>query len=403
MQALAMSGYDLSAPEVRANPWSLYATLRENSGIHRVGPADHYLVARYADVVAALERTDDFSSLEMANQLGPIDALTSLAGGEVQDLPPTIISSDNPIHNRLRLIMQRRFSPRAVGRIEGPIRSLTDSLIASIVERGEFDLVRDFTIPLPVIVIAQLLGIEQERFEDFKRWSDSLIALPGARDEERSRHLGEVVQLAQYFLVIADKRRTEPADDLISVLVEAEREGDRISTREVLAFAILLMVAGNETTTNLIGGMVEAFLDNPDQLAKLEADPSLIHNTVEEGLRYCSPVQGLFRNATRDVELSGTRIPEGASLMVCYASANRDSEVFQDPDRFDISRDARRHVAFGRGLHFCLGANLARREARIAIEKLLPLLPRFRRMREERDWVDSWFLRGPKTLPLALD
>ncbi len=398
-----MNGYDLSTPDVRANPWSLYAELRTDSGIHQVGPADHYLVARYADVVAALERTDDFSSLEMANQLGPIDALASLAGGESRDLPPTIISSDNPIHNRLRLIMQRRFSPRAVGKIEGPIRSLTDSLIASIVERGECDLVRDFTIPLPVIVIAQLLGIEEDRFEDFKRWSDSLIALPTARDEERQRHLGEIIQLAQYFLAMADKRRTEPADDLISVLVEAEREADRISTREVLAFAILLMVAGNETTTNLIGGMVEAFMDNPDQLAKLQADPSLVRNAVEEGLRYCSPVQGLFRNATRDVELAGTLIPEGAPLMVCYASANRDPEIFSDPDRFDVTRDARRHVAFGRGLHFCLGANLARREARIAIEKLLPILPRFRRVREERDWVDSLFLRGPKTLPLALD
>jgi len=398
-----MNSYDLSKPDVRANPWSLYAALREDPGVHRVDPSDQYLVARYEDVVAALQRTDDFSSLEMATQLGPIDALVSLTGGDSRDLPPTIISSDNPVHNRLRMIMMRRFSPRAVSQIEGPIRTLTDSLIASIVERGECDLVRDFTIPLPVIVIAQLLGIEEERFEDFKLWSDALVALPSARDEERAEHLGGIMQLSQYFLEVADRRRVEPKDDLISVLVEAEREGDRISTPEVLAFAILLMVAGNETTTNLIGGMVEAFLDNPDQLAMIEADPTLIRNAVEEGLRFCSPVQGLFRNATRDVELGGTMIPEGASLMVCYASANRDPAIFSDPDRFDITRDASRHVAFGRGLHFCLGANLARREARIAIEKLLPILPRFRRVGEERDWVDSLFLRGPKTLRLAVD
>lgn len=395
--------YDLSAPEVRADPWSLYAALRDEPGVHRVGPLDHYLVARYADVVEALERVDDFSSLEMANQLGPIDALGSLTGAEPRDLPATIISSDNPVHNRLRLVMQGRFSPRAVAKIEGPVRELTDALIASIVEKGECDLVRDFTIPLPVIVIAQLLGIEEERFEDFKRWSDALIAIANARGAERQTHLAEITQLVQYFLAMAERRRAEPGDDLISVLVDAEREDDRISRAEVLAFAVLLMVAGNETTTNLIGGMVEVFMEFPEQLGKLVADPSLTRRAVEEGLRYCSPVQGLFRNATRDVDLAGTMIPEGAPLMVCYASANRDPAVFEEPDRFDIERDARRHVAFGRGLHFCLGANLARREARIAIEKLLPLLPRFRRTRDESDWVDSWFLRGPKTLPLALE
>lgn len=395
--------YDLSASEVRADPWRLYAELREEPGVHRVGPLDHFLVARHSDVVAALERVDDFSSLEMARQLGPIDALGSMMGGEARDLPPTIISSDNPVHNRLRLIMQGRFSPRAVATIEGPIRALTDSLIADIVEKGECDLVRDFTIPLPVIVIAQLLGIDQERFEDFKRWSDALVAIASARGEERQRQVSEITQLAQYFLEMSERRRCEPGDDLLSVLVGAEQEGDRISRGEVLAFAVLLMVAGNETTTNLIGGMVETLIEFPEQLEKLVADPRLTRNAVEEGLRYCSPVQGLFRNATRDVDLAGTRIPEGAPLMVCYASANRDPAVFPDPDRFDIGRDARRHVAFGRGLHFCLGANLARREARIAIEKLLPHLSRFRRTREERDWVDSWFLRGPKTLPLALD
>lgn len=395
--------WDLTAPAARADPWPVYAELRARPGLHRVGPHGHHLVARHADVVEALERVDDFSSVENANQLGALlDALRSVAPIEATAIPPTIISSDDPVHGRLRSILHGRFSPRAVAGVEGAVGEIAEALIAGIVDRGEFDFVRDFAIPLPVIVIAHLLGIEPERFDDFKRWSNALVAVANSRGNASRAGVTEIVQLLTYFGDVAERRRTAPRDDLMSVLVEAERDGDRISRGEVMTFAVLLMIAGNETTTNLIGGLVDALLESPEQMEALSSDPSLVRQAVEEGLRYCSPVQGLFRRATRDVDLAGTRIPEGASLMVCFASANRDPAVFESPDRFDIHRDARRHVAFGRGLHFCLGANLARREARIAIEKLLPLLPRLRRTRQERDWVDSWFLRGPRSIPLAL-
>lgn len=393
--------FNVLDPEVRANPNRLYARLRAEPGVHRVEPFGHYLIARYADVTDVLQRVDDFSSLEMARQMGPVGEIAHLLGRNVTDMPPTIISSDNPAHDRLRKIMQGRFTPRAVAKIEGPVRRLTEQLVAKLERAGEFDLVREFTIPLPVIVIAQMLGIDESRFEDFKRWSDALVRVVGASGAERQRYQVEMLQLMQYIAEVAERRRADPGDDLISAVIGAEKTG-QINVAEVLAYIVLLLVAGNETTTNLIGGMVEALLDNPGEIAKLRADRSLLTNAVEEGLRYCSPVQGLFRNATRDARVGGSVIPKDAPIMVCYAAANRDESFWSDPDRFDITRDTRGHVAFGRGLHFCLGANLARREARIALERLLPLLPRLRRTRAEREYVDSWFLRGPKSLPLAL-
>lgn len=396
------SSFDIMAPEVRANPYPFYARLRASPGLHRIEPTGHYLVARHADVVEALRRVDDFSSMEMAKQIGPVTTLTEMLGVSLDDLPPTIISSDNPTHDRLRHILSGRFTPRAVVSVEESVRRLTVSLLARLEQQGEFDLVRDFTVPLPVIVIAQMLGIEEARYEDFKRWSDALVRIVGSRGAERERYQGEMLELVRYLMEVAERRRVEPGEDLVSVLVQAAEDPARISGGEVLTYLVLLLVAGNETTTNLIGGMVEALLDDPGELTRLASDPSLLHGAVEEGLRFCSPVQGLFRSATRDTMLGGEEIPRGAPMMVCYASANHDETQFPDPDRFDVTRDARGHVAFGLGLHFCLGAHLARREARVAIERLLPVLSRVRRARQERDYVDSWFLRGPKTLPLHL-
>lgn len=397
-----MGRFDIVAPEVRANPYPFYARLRAEPQIRQIEPTGQYFVARYADVVDALRRVDDFSSVEMAKQIGPVTAIASLLGVSLDDLPPTIISSDNPTHDRLRRVLRGRFTPRALAAIEEPVRRLTDSLVRKIEDLGEFDLVREFTVPLPVIVIAQMIGIEEDRYEDFKRWSDALVRIVGSGGAERERHQTDMVELVHYFMEIAERRRLEPGDDLVSVLVRAAEQPDCISGAEVLTYLVLLLVAGNETTTNLIGGMVEALLDNPSELAQIQADSALLHNAVEEGLRFCSPVQGLFRSVTRDTVLGGTKIPRGAPMMICYASANHDETRFPNPERFDITRDTHEHVAFGVGLHFCLGAHLARREARIAIEHLLPLLPRLRRMRDEREYVDSWFLRGPKTLPLAL-
>jgi len=386
-----MSYVDLSSPEVVSDPYPIYAELRREGPAVRVDPEGMWAVTRFSDVVQVLRRVDAFSS---APGEGDREQLFEKAFGG-----PNIIGADNPTHDRLRYIMQGRFTPKHLARLQGRVETLSRDLLAQIAGSREFDLVSSYTVPLPVIVIAELLGVEADRVDDFKRWSNALVKIVNAaRGEERAGAIAEVGELATYLAGMAERRRREPADDLIGALVAAENEPGRISPGEVLSYCILLLAAGNETTTNLIGGMVSALIQNPDQLALLRRDPGLIKNAVEEGLRYCSPVQGLFRRVHEDTELSGVTIPAGSRVWVCYASANRDPDRFENPDDFDITRDCRGHVAFGWGLHFCLGANLARREARVAIEHLLPVLDEVG-LRDRVEWLPSWVIRGPQALP----
>jgi len=387
-----MSRHDILAPEVREDPHPFYASLRDEAAAVQVDPFGLWIVTGYDHVVDVLKRTDEFSSTGNQRTTGG-----ELFGGMT---PATIITSDNPTHDRLRSILHKRFTPRRVANLQGRVEDLTKGLLEDIRGKQEFDLVRDFTIPLPVIVIAEMLGIETDRFEDFKLWSDTLVRLMnGAKGQEEQELRVVMGQFAQYLMGMADERRNHPAEDLIGTLVEAEKEPGRISAPEVLGYCVLLLAAGNETTTNLIGGLTLALLQNPEQLSLLRSRPELIENAVEEGLRYCSPVQGLFRKTLRDARIGEVTIPEGSEVMVCYAAANRDPSRFENPNQFDITRHCKGHVAFGLGLHFCLGANLARREARVAIEHLVPLLEDFEPTFDRVEWVDSWFLRGPLSLP----
>jgi cytochrome P450 len=250
-----------------------------------------------------------------------------------------------------------------------------------------------------VIVIAEILGVDPERRDDFKRWSDALVfsgAMAGVAEDTRR-------EFRDYFGGVIEERRKEPREDLISVLTRAE-EADTLSPDEVLAFTMLLLIAGNETTTNLIGNAVLALLDNPDQLAKLQADAALVPNAVEEALRFDSPVQLIMRLSTGNTDVGGATIPAGAMVIPMYASANRDERQFADPDRFDITRaNARDHVAFGYGPHFCLGAPLARLEAQVALEAVVGRLNGLRRLEERVEWLPSPLIRGPRRLPLAYE
>lgn len=387
-----MTRANLMNPTNLANPYPLYNQLRRQAPAVQVDPEGMWAVTRFDDVLEVLKRVDDFSSEPAEGQREKL--FENAFGGA------NIIGSDNPRHDRLRSIMQKRFTPRHLTHLQSRVEDLSRELLRDAGQNGEMDLVSAFTIPLPVIVIAELLGVEATRVDDFKRWSNALVAIVNAASgEQRQTALAEVGELAKYLAAMAEKRRQEPADDLIGALVAAEKEPGRISAGEVLSYCILLLAAGNETTTNLIGGMISALLENPDQLAMLRDDPLLIPNAVEEGLRYCSPVQGLFRQVPRETKLSGVTIPAGSRVWVCYAAANRDPKRFADPDRFDIKRDCRGHVGFGWGLHFCLGANLARREARVAIEALLPLLTGAE-FCDTVEWLPSWVIRGPKSLSI---
>lgn len=385
-----MSRITMLDPKTLADPYPVYADLRREAPAVRIDPDGLWAVTRFSDVVEVLKRVDDFSS---DRPEGDREKLFEQAfGGK------NIIGSDNPTHDRLRSIMQKRFTPRRLAYMQERVEKLSRELLRPAATGSDSDLVPDFTVPLPVTVIAELLGVEAERIDDFKRWSNALVTIINAAEgEERRLALAEVTELAAYLSETADKRRREPTQDLIGALVDAEKEPGRISAGEVLSYCILLLVAGNETTTNLIGGMASALIDNPDQLALLRDDPSLINNAVEEGLRYCSPVQGLFRHVFHDTKLNGVTIPAGSRVWVCYASANRDPDRFEDPNRFDITRDCRGHVAFGWGLHFCLGANLARREARTALAELIPVLSRSE-LCQPVEWLPSWVIRGPKSL-----
>ena len=315
----------------------------------------------------------------------------------------SVITSDPPDHTRLRRILQDEFRMRPLRELEPRIRGLVDKLSAALKAQASFDLVRDFTIPLPVTVIAELLDIEQSRHSDFKHWSDCLIKLLNDRcGPEWERARAGVYELIEFFGDVFDLRSTDFAGrrDILSVLLQAETAG-HIDRREMIAYSILLLTGGNETTTNLIGGMVIALLEHPDQLAVLREDASRIPNAIEEGLRYCSPVQGVYRRAMQEVAVAGYTLPAQSDIIVVLASANHDESKFAEPERFDVLRRTGGQTGFGMGIHHCLGAHLGRLEARLALEWLVPQLEHFTPAYQPVIWNDNWFVRGPNTLPFS--
>lgn len=378
-------------PDVRQNPYPFYAALRREAPVCYSDPPGMWLICGYDDVVSVAHRHGEFSSVAMKRQQG---------SGErgVQ----SVITTDPPVHTRLRGILQREFTARQLARLRPRIEVLADELVSRMLARGRFDFVEQFAIPFPVTVIAEMLGIAPERREAFKWWSDCMVRVVSETSGSAWARAREgVFELVEFFRETIEARRSRPtaAGDLLDRLVEAGREG-RLSDKEILSYCTLLLAAGNETTTNLIAGTVVALLDHPGELERLLGDPSLIPAAVEEGLRYCSPVQVIFRRALRDLELRGARIAAGQDLALCLASANRDEAKFADPDRFDLSRTTAGHVGFGYGVHHCLGAHLGRLEAAIALERLLPHLARLRGRLDEIHWSELWFIRGPEHLPL---
>jgi cytochrome P450 len=314
-----------------------------------------------------------------------------------------LIQEDGDVHRAMRNIVNRGFTPGRIAEWEPRIREIADECMGDLRGRDEVDLVQALAVPLPVTVIAEVLGVEPERRVEFKRWSDQIIQVSTNTGPDRLIDLTLIDVLGEmsaYLRPIIRSRRAEPKDDLISTLVEAQDGETALNDYEVFMFIFLLLLAGNETTTNLLGNAVDALLDHPDQLAKVSNDLSLIPALIEETLRYDSPVQQLTRRLTRQVTLHGVTLPPGAEVQLLIGSANRDERRYPDPDRLDLSRDTKGHLGFGFGAHFCLGASLARLEARISLEALVPELSGLVRARPELELLPSNVLRGRARLDL---
>ncbi len=413
--------FDPFSSDGREDPYPTYRRLRDEAPVHHSSERGVYSITRYDDVVAVLNDPDTFSSRAMFTMLmnGGDEGRPPLSWGlfrfvlsmvlrtRLNPLEFTtarnLIAEDGESHASLRAIVNRGFTPRRIAAWEARARELVDECLAGL-RRGEpFDLMRDLAVPLPTTLIAEMIGVEPERLADFKRWSDAIIEVstgPGRTERWARRYRETFIELIRYLRSVADRRRRDPADDVVSVIVAGQEGEAGLSDREVIQFVMLLLVAGNETTTNWIGNTVCALLDHAQAAEAVAAEPGRIPAALEESLRYDSPVQLVVRNTTRDVELAGVRIPQGSTVAPILGSANRDERRFPDPDRLDPSRDARGHVGFGFGKHFCLGASLARLEARVALEALAPELPRLVRLTEGVPRVDSFLVRGPSALPL---
>jgi cytochrome P450 len=383
----------------RRNPYSFYQPLR-------MGPPPVLrffipvaVITRHADVRATLRDQNRFSNVPIPNRM-------TMETAEVFGDAPSVISSDPPIHTRLRKLVSRDFTVRAISELESHVRALTTTLLDEVAQKRQFDLMADFAVPLPVRIIAKILGIPGEHYETFKRWSDTLIELasmpPGAKLADSAR--ANLAEMRAYFAEEIERRRRHPGPDLMSSLVSAHEDTEMLSASELMQFLVILLIAGNETTTNLIGNGMLALQNHPDQMKLLRREPALLPSAIEEMLRYDSPVQSVFRSAKQEVEIGGTVIEKGSGVFLMIGSANRDSAKFENSDVFDITRQENDHLSFGEGIHYCLGAPLARLEAAVAFGRILNRFPGLRLDGNPKlDYKTSFFVRSLKSLPMLTE
>jgi cytochrome P450 PksS len=394
----------IASPEHKADPYPFYARLRAESPVCSVpltGKHSAWLVTRYDDVVSVL-KDDRFAKNKQSaltpEQLGREPWMPSM----FKPLARNMLDLDPPDHTRLRALVQKAFTPRLIEGMRDRIQTLTNELLDAVQGQGQMDLMRDYAMPVPTTIIAEMLGVPVEDRHKFHRWSAAIMAV-----KPTVWGVLKTVPFAwlfiRYIRKLVQARRAAPRDDLVSAIAQAEEAGQQLSEDELLAMVFLLLVAGHETTVNLIGNGMLALLEHPDQLDRLRGDPSLIKSAVEELLRFATPVEtATERFARQDVTVAGTTIPQGAVMFAAIASANRDERQFPNPDKLDLAREPNKHLAFGLGTHFCLGASLARLEGQLAINTLVQRLPRIRLAvpRESLAWRRGLVLRGLKALPV---
>ena len=393
---------DLASPAFKANPYPTYARLRREAPVFRTRIGwrrDAWVVTRYADV-AALLRDPRFAK-------DPLAVRDGAGGGPwlpgfLRPLTRNMLDLDAPDHARLRALVQKAFTPRLVEALRPRVESLVDELLTAALREPRGELVSQLALPVPLTIIAELLGVPAADQPRFHRWSTRIVS--GTPDIRALLVLPAVRSLFRYLRRLFAERRAEPRDDLITALVQAEEAGDRLSEDELLGMVFLLLAAGHETTVNLIGGGVLALLQHPGQLHRLRGDPSLAKTAVDELVRFTSPVElSTERNAREELEIAGVTIRRGEMVLGAIGAANRDPEHFPDPDVLDLGREPNRHLGFGLGAHFCLGAPLARLEAQVAIPALLARAPALRLgvAPEALRWRKHLFLRGLRELPVA--
>ena len=389
--------YNPLSRQTAQDPYPVYAALRERDPVHRSALMNAWMFARHADIDTILRDHRRFSNDPRKGSLS-----NRQRAGLPADEEFTMLFLDPPDHKRLRALVNKAFTPKAVNALEPHIRSLLGSLLDDIDDPAGFDLMQAVAQPLPVIVIAEMLGVPPEDRAQFKIWSDQRARTLEPSIDARERALAEAANksLNNYFRPIIEERRAAPQDDIVSALAQAEEEGDRLTELEMLNMLRLLLIAGNETTTNLIGNGVLALLRHPDQLQRLRDYPSLIPLAVDELLRFDSPVQTDFRRALEDCEVNGFPLKKRDNIVLLLGAANRDPDVFEEPDRLDVGRGDRSHLSFGRGIHHCIGAPLARLEGRVVLETLLERFSRISLGDEQPRFRNSIVLRGLESLPV---
>jgi len=372
--------YDPSTAQFQENLWDVYRALRDDHPVYCHPETGTYALSRFDDVWRAVHDHESFSSVVE----------------EAQNLLPQMIYFDPPRHTAMRALVSRAFTPKRVAAVEGVVRQTARELCAEVAERGECELQHDFAAILPSVVIGRMIGVPDEHISSFRTWTESFLEIQGPQD-----FADAASKIYALFAELLAERRARPRDDLMTALVDAEADGMRLSDEELLGFCLLLILAGNDTTSSLIGSGIVLLSEYSDQRALLVDNPSLWPNAIEELNRMESPAQVLPRTTTRDVEMHGTTIPADSRVMLIWGAANHDDREFTNPETLDVTRKFSRHLAFGHGIHYCLGANLARLEARAAFEEWHRQFPHYHLTGEPQRIVSIW-ARAFSRIPIAV-
>lgn len=389
--------------ETLADPYPIYRRMREQAPVLK-SPYGVWLVSGY-DAATTILRDHERFSVDHSNRREPDEATEPQGPGPVErGMENIMLFKDPPDHTRLRTLVNKAFTPRVVESLRTRIQAIVDELLDEVEARREMDVIAEFAYPLPVRVIAELLGVPPEDRDTFKTWSRGVAPIldPVITDEVFTKVAESGLMLAVYFDELVQKRRAEPRNDLVTELIRAEDEGERLTEEELRATLILLLVAGHETTMNLIGNGLLALLRNPNELARLRSDPGLVRTAIDELLRYDGPVHLTARTALADTEIAGVTIAKGEMAIVLLSAANRDPAQFSDPDRLDVGRSPNKHLAFSAGGHFCVGATLARVEGQIAFDALVRRFPDITLATDEVRYRPTVTLRGLESLPVTL-